>query len=121
MSLAESFRELVRACFSGIWIETLEASEAVQEIAAVCRDEEWSFATWDLEAGFRGSSAVEPVADPIGQVVAGWDKTLVGATVGSRMIVAIPPGDGYGEQGNPQAGIKGTATLYFVVDILAAS
>lgn len=57
----------------------------------------------------------------IGQVVAGWDKTLVGAKVGSRMIVAIPPGDGYGEQGNPQAGIKGTDTLYFVVDILAAS
>ena len=57
----------------------------------------------------------------VGQVVAGWDKSLVGATVGSRMIVAIPPADGYGKQGNPQAGIKGTDTLYFVVDILAAS
>ena len=34
--------------------------------------------------------------------------------------LAIPPADGYGEQGNQQAGIKGTDTLYFVVDILAA-
>ncbi|KQW52919.1 hypothetical protein ASC77_00995 [Nocardioides sp. Root1257] len=57
----------------------------------------------------------------VGQVVPGWDKTLVGATVGSRMILAIPPADGYGTQGNSQAGIKGTDTLYFVVDILAAS
>jgi FKBP-type peptidyl-prolyl cis-trans isomerase len=57
----------------------------------------------------------------VGQVVSGWDKTLVGATVGSRMIIAIPPADGYGKQGNPDAGIKGTDTLYFVVDILAAS
>jgi peptidylprolyl isomerase len=57
----------------------------------------------------------------VGQVVSGWDKTLVGATVGSRMILAIPPAEGYGTAGNPQAGIKGTDTLYFVVDILAAS
>ena len=48
-------------------------------------------------------------------------RRLVGAKVGSRMILAIPPADGYGKQGNPQAGIKGTDTLYFVVDILAAS
>ena len=36
------------------------------------------------------------------------------------MILAIPPKDGYGDQGNRDAGIKGTDTLYFVVDILAA-
>ena len=48
-------------------------------------------------------------------------RRLVGATVGSRVILAIPPADGYGDQGNEQAGIKGTDTLYFVVDILAAS
>ena len=57
----------------------------------------------------------------VGQVVPGWDKTLVGATVGSRMILAIPPADGYGDAGQPDAGIKGTDTLYFVVDILAAA
>jgi len=56
----------------------------------------------------------------VGKVVPGWDKTLVGAKVGSRLVLAIPPAEGYGEQGNEQAGIKGTDTLYFVVDILAA-
>jgi peptidylprolyl isomerase len=55
-----------------------------------------------------------------GAVIKGWDQTLVGATVGSRVVMAIPPKLGYGEQGNSGAGIKGTDTLYFVVDILAA-
>ena len=40
--------------------------------------------------------------------------------VGSRVMLAIPPDEGYGKEGNPDAGIKGTDTLYFVVDILAA-
>jgi peptidylprolyl isomerase len=44
----------------------------------------------------------------------------VGQQVGSRVVVAIPPELGYGKGGNKQAGIKGTDTLYFVVDILAA-
>jgi peptidylprolyl isomerase len=56
----------------------------------------------------------------IGAVVKGWDEGLVGQTVGSRVLLAIPPKLGYGEAGNEGAGIKGTDTLYFVVDILAA-
>jgi peptidylprolyl isomerase len=65
----------------------------------------------------------EPTSFDIGTggVIPGWDKTLVGARVGSRLILAIPPAEGYGDQGNAQAGIKGTDTLYFVVDLLAAS
>ena len=55
-----------------------------------------------------------------GGVIKGWDQTLVGATIGSRVLMAIPPDLGYGEEGNSGAGIKGTDTLYFVVDILAA-
>ena len=46
---------------------------------------------------------------------------LEGRTVGSRVILEIPPADGYGKEGNPDAGIKGTDTLFFVVDILGAS
>jgi peptidylprolyl isomerase len=32
----------------------------------------------------------------------------------------VPPADGYGTQGNTQAGIKGTDTLVFVVDVIAS-
>ena len=56
----------------------------------------------------------------VGAVVKGWDQTLVGAPIGSRVMIAIPPELGYGKAGNEQAGITGTDTLYFVVDILAA-
>jgi peptidylprolyl isomerase len=54
-----------------------------------------------------------------GKVIPGWDKSLVGQRIGSRVLLVIPPTDGYGKQGNSQAGIKGTDTLVFVVDILA--
>ncbi len=54
-----------------------------------------------------------------GAVIPGFDKTLVGKRLGSRMLLSIPPADGYGTSGNSQAGISGTDTLVFVVDLLA--
>jgi len=64
-----------------------------------------------------------PFSTPIGegQVIPGWDTGLVGQTVGSRVLLVIPPKDGYGSAGSSQPGIKGTDTLVFVVDILDAS
>lgn len=57
----------------------------------------------------------------VGQVITGWDKALVGKKVGSRVLVVVPPKEGYGATGQQAAGITGTDTLVFVVDILAAS
>ncbi len=54
------------------------------------------------------------------EVIPGWDKGLVGQTVGSRVLLVIPPADAYGSAGQSQAGIKGTDTLVFVVDIISA-
>jgi peptidylprolyl isomerase len=54
-----------------------------------------------------------------GAVIPGFDKTLVGKQLGTRMLLSIPPADGYGPSGNSQAGIAGTDTLVFVVDLLA--
>jgi peptidylprolyl isomerase len=53
-----------------------------------------------------------------GQVIPGWDKTLVGKRIGSRVLLTIPPADAYGASGNSQAGISGTDTLVFVVDLI---
>jgi peptidylprolyl isomerase len=63
-----------------------------------------------------------PAGFPIGagQVIPAWDEVLVGAKAGSRVLMSIPPDKGYGTGGNPQAGIKGTDTLVFVVDIVAS-
>jgi FKBP-type peptidyl-prolyl cis-trans isomerase len=54
------------------------------------------------------------------QVIPGWDTGLEGQTIGSRVLLVIPPKDGYGKSGQSSAGIKGTDTLVFVVDIIDA-
>ena len=80
---------------------------------------------WRTSKVFDSSwSRGEPFGFTIGatpsQVITGWDKGLVGQTVGSRVMLVVPPADGYGKTGSSQAGIKGTDTLVFVVDILGA-
>jgi peptidylprolyl isomerase len=54
----------------------------------------------------------------VGQVIKGWDKALVGRKVGDRVLLVVPPSEGYGAQGQSQAGISGTDTLVFAVDIV---
>jgi peptidylprolyl isomerase len=79
--------------------------------------------TWADQKVFDSSfSRGEPAGFVIGkgQVIPGWDKTLVGENLGSRVLLTIPPADGYGTGGNSQAGISGTDTLVFVVDLVAA-
>lgn len=56
-----------------------------------------------------------------GALITGFVKGLTGQTLGSRIMMIIPPADGYGSSGQPQAGIKGTDTLVFVVDLLGSS
>jgi peptidylprolyl isomerase len=56
----------------------------------------------------------------VGELIPAWDKDLVGVKVGSRVLLVVPPADGYGSAGESAAGISGTDTLVFVVDILGA-
>lgn len=69
--------------------------------------------SWD-----RGQSVDVPIGT--GTVIKGWDEALVGQTVGSQLLVLVPPDKGYGTTGNTSAGISGTDTLVFVFDILDA-
>lgn len=50
--------------------------------------------------------------------VPGFTKALVGQKVGSQVLVSIAPADGYGTAGQSAAGITGTDTIVFVIDIL---
>jgi peptidylprolyl isomerase len=67
----------------------------------------------------RGEAATITVGR--GQVVGGLDRGLIGQTVGSRVLLVVPPDDGYGAAGNTDFGVRGTDTLVFVVDILDAT
>jgi peptidylprolyl isomerase len=78
---------------------------------------------WDTGKQFDSSwDRGEPIETVIGtgQVIPGWDKGLVGQTVGSQVLLVVPPADGYGTTGSSDGTIKGTDTLVFVVDILNA-
>jgi len=69
-------------------------------------------ASWD-----RGG---EPfTVSPLGQarVIDGWNQGLVGAKVGGRRLLVIPPDLGYGPQGAGSA-IGPNETLVFVVDVV---
>lgn len=75
------------------------------------------------DKAFDESYSREPVTFALGTggLIKAWDEGLVGVNKGSRVMLIVPPDYGYGEQGSPQAGIKGGDTLVFVVDMLGVS
>ena len=73
-----------------------------------------------FDSSFASGNKLD-IAIGTGNLVPGFDTGIVGQTVGSRVLLVLPPAQGYGAAGNPQAGIKGTDTIVFVVDVLAAS
>ncbi len=77
---------------------------------------------FDAEKPFDESySKEDPVVFAIDGLVKGWQQGLIGKPAGSRIAIVVPPELGYGKEGNKDANIKGTDTLYFVLDILATS
>ncbi|RBP98872.1 FKBP-type peptidyl-prolyl cis-trans isomerase [Bifidobacterium xylocopae] len=60
----------------------------------------------------------EPADFSLDGVVKGWKQGLAGQTVGSQVLLVVPPSLGYGS--SAQKGIPANSTLIFVVDILAA-
>lgn len=69
---------------------------------------------------FNNSYVAEPATFDVGMgsLIPGWDKALEGQRVGSRLMLIIPPADGYGASGNPSIQVTGKSTLVFVLDIL---
>ena len=47
-------------------------------------------------------------------------KGLIGATVGSRILVVIPPAEGFGDTGREEMGVGPKDSLVFVFDVLEA-
>ncbi|MCA9116813.1 MAG: AAA family ATPase, partial [Planctomycetaceae bacterium] len=72
MTLSQRLSEYIRACFTGLWIESHEHADALLEIARLCREEQWQLATWDIDAGLNIPGQTEPAdsggADPLAAI-----------------------------------------------------
>ncbi len=53
-----------------------------------------------------------------GVSIPGFARAVEGQPVGSRVLVVLPPSLGYGTNGQPSLGVKGTDDLVFLIDIL---
>ena len=73
---------------------------------------------WDGTLFDSSWQSGQTMATPIGagELIPGWDQGLVGQTIGSQVLLVIPPELGYGVDGYNE--IPGDATLIFVVDLL---
>ena len=65
MTLSERLAEYVRACFTGLWIESHEQADALQEIAHLCTREGWQLATWDIDRGLSSDTQAVTSGDPL--------------------------------------------------------
>ncbi|WP_417388669.1 AAA family ATPase [Gimesia sp.] len=72
MTLTATFSEYIRACFTGIWIESHEHQEALAELIQRCQQEDWRLASWDIDQGFQlaGETTEAGNTDPLAAIKA---------------------------------------------------
>lgn len=74
--------------------------------------------TYQAEKPFDESYSAQPLTSPLSGLIQGWSIGLTGVKVGSRVLLQIPPGYGYGAQGSGST-IPPNATLWFVIDVVS--
>ncbi|MEZ3160165.1 FKBP-type peptidyl-prolyl cis-trans isomerase [Microbacterium sp. BWT-B31] len=72
--------------------------------------------TWADREVFHTTWDSEPASTTFDALVPGLAQALQGKTVGSQILVVVPPDLGYGDRG--ASGVEPGSTLVFVVDIL---
>jgi len=101
MLLSQQLSEYIAACFTGLWIQSHEHEDALAEIAALCRDENWRMAVWDVDAGLRlpggsnGDDTGAGASDPLAAIrsinaLAGDDSSAILVLVNFHRFVNSP-------------------------------
>ena len=89
MPFAERLAEHVRACFTGIWIESHEHEAALRDIARLCHAEDWRLATWDIDRGLRlpgqAAGTAGSAGDPLAAIRA--LHSLAGAETSALLVL----------------------------------
>ena len=77
-----------------------------------------------IEGGAKFDASAEhvppgPSQFVLGQVIEGWDEGLQTMTAGEKVRLIIPSNLGYGDAGEPRAGIVAGDTLIFDVELIS--
>jgi hypothetical protein len=88
MTLTERLGEYVRACFTGLWIESHEHEDALREMAQLCADQNWQLVTWNIDSGLASggqpNDADRSASDPLAAI-----RTLRSATGDTATLLVL--------------------------------
>jgi len=80
----------------------------------------YTWVDWSSGQVLEQTYGAKPATAALASLVPGLQKGLVGQKVGSRVLVVVPPAEGY-PQGNATPKVDPGETLVFVVDVLFTS
>ena len=72
---------------------------------------------WSTGKLVKQTYGYAPLDGALSTTIPGWQTGLVGQTVGSRVLLIVPPAQAY-PSGNPRIGVKTGETMVYVIDIL---
>lgn len=89
MTLTERLSEYVRACFTGVWIQSFEQDDDLRDIGGLCRTQGWPMAAWDIDRGLQlhgpaGTAGIDGATDPIAAV-----RALAGGVADHACVVVV--------------------------------
>ncbi len=104
----------------GLVVEALEAGTGAAVVAGQTITVHYTGWLWDGAQFDSSWDRGEPISFGIsrGSLIDGWVDGIVGQSVGSQLLLVVPPEAGYGDRN--MGPIPGGSTLVFVVDVLDA-
>lgn len=72
---------------------------------------------WSTGKVVKQTYGYSPLDGALSSTIPGWQAGLVGQTVGSRVLLVVPPAQAY-PSGNPRIDVKPGETMVYVIDIL---
>jgi len=104
----------------GLVVEVLEAGDGAAVVEGQQITVHYAGWLWDGAKFDASWDRGEPISFGIarGSLIDGWVEGIVGQTVGSKLLLSVPPEKGYGQRS--MGPIPGGSTLVFTVDVLEA-
>jgi len=91
MSFTEEFTELLRAGFSGVWVNTVEPEDAIAAMTQASNANRWNLFTWDFRDKLKRRTALNVSGDvPSGVTAVEAATTAASAAQPSGVLAAWP-------------------------------